>query len=69
MPVIPPIGDYVTPDLLGRAQTTPIAKIIQVIFTSGRNWPDGSALGFLLMVVTLAGTLLALGTLRREVLA
>ena len=66
---IPAIGDYVTPDLLGGAQTTTIAKIIQVIFTSGRNWPDGSALGFLLMVVTLAGTLLALGTLRREVLA
>jgi spermidine/putrescine transport system permease protein len=66
---IPAIGDYVTPDLLGGAQTTTIAKIIQVIFTSGRNWPDGSALGFLLMIVTLAGTLLALGTLRREVLA
>ncbi len=66
---IPAIGDYVTPDLLGGAQTTTIAKIIQVIFTSGRNWPDGSALGFLLMVVTLGGTLLALGTLRREVLA
>ncbi|MDQ6794143.1 MAG: ABC transporter permease [Chloroflexota bacterium] len=65
---IPAIGDYVTPDLLGGAQTTTIAKIIQVIFTSGRNWPDGSALGFLLMVVTLGGTLLALGTLRREVL-
>ncbi|MFL5680999.1 MAG: ABC transporter permease [Chloroflexota bacterium] len=65
---IPAIGDYVTPDLLGGAQTTTIAKIVQVIFTSGRNWPDGSALGFLLMVVTLVGTLAALGTLRREVL-
>jgi spermidine/putrescine transport system permease protein len=66
---IPAIGDYVTPDLLGGAQTTTIAKIVQVLFTSGRDWPYGSALGFLLMVVTLAGTLLALRTLRREVLA
>jgi spermidine/putrescine transport system permease protein len=66
---IPAIGDYVTPDLLGGAQTTTIAKIVQVLFTSGRNWPYGSALGFLLMVVTLAGTLAALRTLRREVLA
>ena len=65
---IPAIGDYVTPDLLGGAQTTTIAKIVQVLFTSGRDWPYGSALGFLLMVVTLAGTLLALRTLRREVL-
>lgn len=66
---IPAIGDYVTPDLLGGAQTTTIAKVIQVIFTTGRDWPYGSALGFLLMIVTLAGTLIALRTLRREVLA
>ncbi len=66
---IPAIGDYVTPDLLGGAQTSTIAKIVQVLFTSGRDWPYGSALGFLLMVVTLGGTLLALRTLRREVLA
>src|SRR5262249_33819860 len=65
---IPAIGDYVTPDLLGGAQTTNIAKVVQVIFTSGRDWPGGSALGFLLMVVTLAGTLVALRTLRREVI-
>ena len=66
---IPAIGDYVTPDLLGGAQTTTIAKVVQVIFTSGRDWPYGSALGFLLMVVTLGGTLLALRSLRRETFA
>jgi spermidine/putrescine transport system permease protein len=65
---IPAIGDYVTPDLLGGAQTTTIAKIVQVLFTSGRDWPYGSALGFLLMIVTLGGTLIALRTLRREVI-
>jgi spermidine/putrescine transport system permease protein len=63
---IPAMGDYVTPDLLGGAQTSTIAKIIQVLFTSGRNWPYGSALGFMLMVVTLAGTLLAIRALRQE---
>ena len=57
---IPAMGDYVTPDLLGGAQTTTIAKVVQVLFTSGRDWPYGSALGFLLMVITLGGTLLAL---------
>jgi spermidine/putrescine transport system permease protein len=66
---IPAIGDYVTPDLLGGAQTTTIAKIVQVLFTSGRDWPYGSALGFLLMVITLGGTLVALRTLRRETFA
>jgi len=63
---IPAIGDYVTPDLLGGAQTTTAAKLVQVLFTSGRDWPYGSALGFVLMVVTLGGTLLALRSLRRE---
>jgi spermidine/putrescine transport system permease protein len=66
---IPAIGDYVTPDLLGGAQTTTIAKVVQVIFRSGRDWPYGSALGFLLMVVTLGGTLLALRSLRQETFA
>jgi spermidine/putrescine transport system permease protein len=66
---IPAIGDYVTPDLLGGAQTTTIAKVVQVIFTSGRDWPYGSALGFLLMIVTLGGTLLALRSLRQEAFA
>jgi len=66
---IPALGDFVTPQLLGGAQTTTIAWIVQVIFTTGRDWPGGSALGFLLMIVTLVGTLAALRTLRREVLA
>jgi spermidine/putrescine transport system permease protein len=65
---IPALGDFVTPDVLGGAQTTTIAKIVQIIFTSGRDWPYGSALGFLLMAVTIAGTLVALRSLRREVI-
>ena len=63
---IPAIGDYVTPDILGGAQTTTAAKLVQVLFTSGRDWPYGSALGFILMIATLGGTLLALRSLRRE---
>ena len=66
---IPSIGDYVTPDLLGGAQTTTAAKLVQTLFTSGRDWPYGSALGFMLMIVTLGGTLLALRSLRRETMA
>jgi spermidine/putrescine transport system permease protein len=66
---IPAIGDYVTPDLLGGAQTTTAAKLVQTLFTTGRDWPYGSALGFILMIVTLGGTLLALRSLRRETFA
>lgn len=63
---MPAIGDYVTPDLLGGAQTTTAAKLVQTLFTSGRDWPYGSALGFMLMILTLGGTLIALRSLRRE---
>jgi spermidine/putrescine transport system permease protein len=66
---IPAMGDYVTPDLLGGAQTTTAAKIVQVVFTSGNDWPYGSALAFILMVITLIGTLLALRSLRKETFA
>ena len=65
---IPAIGDYVTPDLLGGAQTSTIAKTVQTLFTTGRNWPYGSALGFMLMLVTMVGTLAALRFVRRETL-
>lgn len=65
---IPALGDFVTPDILGGADTTTIAKLVQIIFTTGRDWPYGSALGFLLMAVTIGGTLVALRSLRREVI-
>ena len=64
---IPAIGDFVTPDLLGGASTTTIAKVVQELFLEGRDWPYGSALGFILMLITLVGTFIALRTLRREV--
>jgi spermidine/putrescine transport system permease protein len=65
---IPSIGDFVTPDLLGGAQTTTIAKVIQTLFLSSRDWPFGSALGFLLILITIAGTVSGLRFLRREVI-
>lgn len=64
---IPAMGDFVTPDLLGGAGTTTIAKAIQELFLEGRDWPYGAALGFVLMVITLAGTALAIRPLRSEV--
>ena len=32
---IPAIGDFVTPDLLGGAETTTIAKVVQELFLAG----------------------------------
>jgi len=64
---IPAIGDFVTPDLLGGAETTTIAKVVQEVFLEGRDWPYGAALGFVLMLITLGGTIIALRPLRQEV--
>jgi len=63
---IPAMGDFVTPDLLGGAQQTTIAKVIQERFLDGRDWPFGSALGFILIAVTMVGTVIALRNVRRE---
>jgi spermidine/putrescine transport system permease protein len=65
---IPAIGDFVTPDLLGGAQTITIAKVVQNLFLSSKDWPYGAALGFLLIVVTIVGTVGTLRILRREVI-
>jgi spermidine/putrescine transport system permease protein len=65
---IPSIGDFVTPDLLGGAQTITIAKVVQNLFLSSKDWPFGAALGFLLIVATIAGTVSTLRILRREVI-
>jgi spermidine/putrescine transport system permease protein len=64
---IPAIGDFVTPDLLGGAETTTIAKVVQEVFLEGRDWPYGAALSFVLMIITLVGTLIAIRPLRSEV--
>jgi spermidine/putrescine transport system permease protein len=63
---IPAMGDFVTPDLLGGAQQTTIAKVIAERFLDGRDWPFGSALGFILIAITLVGAVIALRNVRRE---
>jgi spermidine/putrescine transport system permease protein len=65
---IPAIGDFVTPDLLGGAQTITIAKVVQNLFLSSKDWPYGAALGFLLIAATIVGTVGTLRILRREVI-
>jgi spermidine/putrescine transport system permease protein len=65
---IPAIGDFVTPDLLGGAQTITIAKVVQNLFLSSKDWPYGAALGFLMIAATIVGVVGTLRILRREVI-
>jgi len=50
--LIPSVGAYLTPDLLGGPQSMMIANIIERQFKTADDWPFGSALSFLLMYMT-----------------
>jgi spermidine/putrescine transport system permease protein len=54
---VPALGSFLTPDLLGGAKVELIGNLIENQFTSARNWPFGSALSFLLLLLVLAGML------------
>ena len=57
---VPALGSFLTSDLLGGAKVVLIGNLVQDQFTSARNWPFGSALSFLLLLVVLAGMLIQL---------
>jgi spermidine/putrescine transport system permease protein len=50
--LIPSVGAYLTPDLLGGPGSLMIANIIERQFKTANNWPFGAALSFLLMYMT-----------------
>ena len=50
--LIPSIGAYLTPDLLGGPESMMIANVIERQFKTANNWPFGAALSFLLMYRT-----------------
>jgi spermidine/putrescine transport system permease protein len=65
--LIPSIGAYLTPDLLGGPDSQMIANVIERQFRSADDWPFGAALSFLLMYMTfVAIALQAVVSRRRE---
>jgi len=50
--LIPSIGAYLTPDLLGGSSSMMIANVIERQFKTANDWPFGAALSFLLMYMT-----------------
>ncbi len=55
---IPSLGAYVTPDLMGGAKVSLIGNLLQQQFMTVRDWPFGSAIGFILMAIMLAAIIL-----------
>jgi spermidine/putrescine transport system permease protein len=50
--LIPSVGAYLTPDLLGGPSSQMIANVIERQFKSANDWPFGAALSFMLMYMT-----------------
>ncbi|MCS6292706.1 MAG: ABC transporter permease [Nitrospira sp.] len=54
---IPSLGAYLTPDLLGGARSMMIGNLIQHEYLVARDWPLGSALSILLMLIVMSSLL------------
>mgnify|MGYP000851162693 CR=1 FL=1 len=50
---IPSLGSYVTPDLLGGGKVSLLGNLLQQQFMTARDWPFGSAIGFIMMTMML----------------
>ncbi len=57
---IPSLGCFIIPDILGGPDTMMIGNLIASQFQQGRNWPFGSALATLLMLLVMLGICLHL---------
>jgi spermidine/putrescine transport system permease protein len=62
---IPSLGAYVTPDLLGGAKVALIGNLLQQQFMTVRDWPFGSAIGFILMSIMLLSVMIYFRILNR----
>lgn len=54
---VPAMGMFVVPDLMGGARTVLVGNLIRNQYLVARDWPFGSAASMVLMVLTLAVTL------------
>jgi spermidine/putrescine transport system permease protein len=50
---IPMMGEYVIPQMLGYGQVYGIGNLLYSRFLESRNWPSGSALGIILVLIML----------------
>jgi spermidine/putrescine transport system permease protein len=63
---VPSFGAFVTPDMLGGGKADMIGNLISQQFREASNWPFGSAISVILIIVMLLGTLLYFRSLRSE---
>jgi len=54
---VPVVGAFVTPDIMSGGKVEMIGTLINRQFGSSRNWPFGSAISFVMMLLVLAGVI------------
>ena len=55
---VPSLGAYVTPTILGGGKVSLLGNLLQQQFMTTRDWPFGSAIGFLMMAIMLLAILI-----------
>jgi len=63
---IPALGSFLQSDMLGGGKTNMVANVIANNFGQARNWPFGSALAVLLIILTLLFVLIIQGIAQRR---
>lgn len=63
---IPTVGQFVVSDLLGGAKVALLGNLLQQQFKAAQNWPFGSAIAILCMLVLVAGVMLYLRNTTEE---
>jgi spermidine/putrescine transport system permease protein len=65
---MPALGEFVIPDLFGGSKTMLIGNLITEQFLKARDWPFGSALSVVLLVVVIAGMWLQRRATKEEII-
>ena len=55
---VPSLGAYVTPTILGGGKVSLLGNLLQQQFMTTRDWPFGSAIGFMMMAIMLVAILI-----------
>ena len=63
---IPSASAFVTPKLLGGAKTMMLGELVELQFKTVRDWPFGSAVGFVLMFLVLLATVAYFRAIRAD---
>ncbi len=63
---IPTVGSYIVPDILGGAKVAMLGNSLALQFGSGRNWPFGSAIALVFMLLLTLGILLYFRTVPED---